>query len=73
MRDEQAAGPAASVTVDVQHPALKPRLRPYQCEGVRWMLQREGYRRQEAKDASDQSGQNFFSIGKYFIWKIPLV
>ncbi|KAK3576517.1 hypothetical protein CHS0354_034193 [Potamilus streckersoni] len=29
------------VTVDVQHPALQPILRPYQCEAIKWMLQKE--------------------------------
>ncbi|XP_076444926.1 E3 ubiquitin-protein ligase SHPRH-like [Babylonia areolata] len=32
-----------SVTTDVQHPSLKPRLRPYQQDAVRWMLQRERF------------------------------
>uniref|UniRef100_A0A8C4RDU4 SNF2 histone linker PHD RING helicase n=1 Tax=Erpetoichthys calabaricus TaxID=27687 RepID=A0A8C4RDU4_ERPCA len=29
---------------DVQHPALIPVLRPYQCEAVSWMLKRENYK-----------------------------
>ncbi|XP_039603460.1 E3 ubiquitin-protein ligase SHPRH [Polypterus senegalus] len=29
---------------DVQHPALIPVLRPYQCEAVNWMLKRENYK-----------------------------
>ncbi|MGH0148478.1 UNVERIFIED_CONTAM: hypothetical protein FKN15_013513 [Acipenser sinensis] len=35
---------AHSLKQDIQHPALIPVLRPYQCVAVNWMLKRENYK-----------------------------
>ena len=40
IRNGHQAAPV-QLTIDVQHPCLKPRLRPYQEEAVLWMLHRE--------------------------------
>ena len=42
--------------VNVQHESLKPRLRPYQRQGVLWMLNKERFG-QKQKDTS-QTGAN---------------
>ncbi|KAL3881583.1 hypothetical protein ACJMK2_028004 [Sinanodonta woodiana] len=44
---KRQSGHADDVTV--QHPALQPILRPYQCEAIKWMLQKE----KMADDKSD--------------------
>ena len=47
-----------TIDIDVQHPSLKPRLRPYQQDAVRWMLKQELYGQE---DNAESSG--WFRIG----------
>ncbi len=44
---------------DFQHPALIPRLRPYQSQAVKWMTEKENYwiERETPKDNSDGEQQ----------------
>ncbi|XP_041108304.1 E3 ubiquitin-protein ligase SHPRH [Polyodon spathula] len=43
---------AHSPQEDIQHPALIPVLRPYQCDAVNWMLKRENYRSSQTHEKS---------------------
>ncbi|XP_019909524.2 E3 ubiquitin-protein ligase SHPRH isoform X2 [Esox lucius] len=47
------------VTLDVQHQALIPILRPYQCQAVNWMLRRETFR--TSSSSQDQT--------LHFLWR----
>lgn len=41
LRESHDNDDLSGITEDVQHPSLRPMLRPYQVRGVRWMLKRE--------------------------------
>ncbi|XP_033874858.3 E3 ubiquitin-protein ligase SHPRH [Acipenser ruthenus] len=43
---------AHSPKQDIQHPALIPVLRPYQCDAVNWMLKRENYKSSQTHEKS---------------------
>ena len=36
-----------AIDIDVQHPSLKPKLRPYQQDAVRWMLNQEHFGKED--------------------------
>ena len=48
-----------TLDIDVQHPSLKPRLRPYQQDAVRWMLKQERFGEEDRTNLT----------GGLYIWK----
>ncbi|MGH0146195.1 UNVERIFIED_CONTAM: hypothetical protein FKN15_007933 [Acipenser sinensis] len=48
---------AHSLKQDIQHPALIPVLRPYQCVAVNWMLKRENYKSSQTHDPCISCGK----------------